>query len=90
MDGMCAFATFDLSGIGCINQSQKLIYKEAWENYNRIQSYNSNVSTLRSQGDLTGQYYMYISYKERESFRQGQFLHTQVYPNSNWSSVQEN
>jgi hypothetical protein len=32
----------------------------------------------------------FISYAERESFRIGQYLHQQQYPNSNWNSVQEN
>ena len=90
MDGICAYPIFDLSGFRCINQSQKLIYNQAWDNYNRIQTLNSNVSTLHSKGDLSVKYYTFVSYSEMESFRQGQSLHTQVYPNSNWSTVQEN
>jgi len=90
MEGVCAFAVFDLSGIGCVNQSQKLKYKESWYNFNRIQSFNSNISTMRHGGNTNLTYYTYVSYSEKESFRQGQFLHSQVYPNSNWSVVQEN
>ena len=86
----CGFPTFDLSGILCVNQSQKIKYNKGWDDYNRIQSYNSNISTLRYDGAINLRYYTYLSYAERESFRTGQFLHSQVYPISNWNSVQEN
>ena len=89
MTNNCAFATFDLSGILCVNQSQKIKYNQAWNDYNRIQSYNSNVSTLHFDGANSILYYTFISYAERESFRTGQYLHVQVYPNSNWNTVQE-
>jgi hypothetical protein len=84
------YPVFDLSGILCVNQSQKYIYQQAWNDYTRIQLYNSNVSTLHSQGINNVQYYQYISYAEKLSYNQGQLLHTQVYPNSNWNSVQTN
>jgi hypothetical protein len=90
MSQSCGYPIFDLSGILCVNQSQRIIYNKAWNDYNRIQSLNSNVSTLRSSGNRNLYYYTFVSYAERDSFRQGQFLHTQVYPNSNWSLVQEN
>ena len=32
----------------------------------------------------------YVSYAERDSFRQGQFLHQRIYPTSNWNSVEQN
>jgi hypothetical protein len=90
MSENCIYPIFDLSGILTINQSQKIIYQNAWNTYNRIQSFNSNVSTIHSSGNYRLQYYTFISYAERESFRQGQYLHYQRYPNSNWSSVEEN
>ena len=89
MANNCYFGTFNLNGILCVNQSQKIIYNRAWDNYNRIQTYNSNVSTLLFNGAKQIPYYTYVSYAERDSFRVGQFLHTQVYPNSNWNTVQE-
>lgn len=91
MSDSCAFPIFTTIGFLTLNQSQKLKYQQAWNDYNRIQSYNSNVSTLRvlsNATDLT--YYTFVSYAEKDSFRQGQFLHQQIYPTSNWSSVQEN
>ena len=91
MSDSCAFPIFTTTGFLTLNQSQKLIYKQAWNDFNRIQSFNSNVSTLRvlsNANDLT--YYTFVSYAEKDSFRQGQFLHQQIYPTSNWNAVQEN
>ena len=90
MSNYCYSFPFDLSGVLCLNQSQKLIYQQAWATFDRIQSYNSNVSTLRSFGNTSLTYYTYVSYSEREAFRNGQFLHVQVYPNQSWATVQEN
>ena len=84
------YPCFDLSGILCVNQSQKYIYQQAWNDFTRIQLYNSNVSTLHNQGISNVSYYQYTSYAEKQSFNQGQLLHSQVFPSSNWNTVQEN
>jgi len=82
---------FDLSGFISLNDSQKLKYKEAWGTFDRVQSYNSNVSTIhQTTNNSTRRYYTFYSYDERTMFRIGQFLHTQRYPNSNWKTVEEN
>lgn len=87
----CYGPPFSLNGILTIQQSQLHIYKKAWADFNRIQGINSNVSTLHGDGiGLDSNYYTFISYAERDSFRIGQYLHQQQYPNSNWNSVQEN
>lgn len=90
MSTYCSSFPFDLSGVLCVNQSQKLIYQNAWTTFGRIQIYNSNVSTLRSLGNTSLTYYTYTSYSEREAFRNGQFLHAQIYPNQSWATVEEN
>ena len=90
MSNFCSSYPFDLSGVFCLNQSQKLIYQQAWSTFDRIQGYNSNVSTLHSLGNTSLTYYTFVSYSERESFRNGQYLHAQVYPNKSWNSVEEN
>ena len=90
MSNFCSLFPFDLTGILCLNQSQKLIYQQAWATFDRIQGYNSNVSTLRGLGDTSLTYYTYVSYSERESFRIGQVLHARVYPNNNWNTIEEN
>lgn len=80
----------DLSGFKFLNFGQKTEYQRAWQLFNTIQSYNSNVSTLRFQGQTTLTYYQFISGEEKTKFLQGRFLHIQSYPNSNWDFVQQN
>ena len=86
----CFGPPFITNGFLSLNQSQLTIYKKGWDDFNRIQSYNSNVSTLRSKGNKNLTYYTYTSYAERQSFRTGQYLHQQEYPTVSWNSIQEN
>lgn len=81
---------FDLSGFIGLNDSTKLQYKSAWATFDRIQSINSNVSTIHNKGNFNVPYYTFVSYNEKNMFRIGQFLHQQRYPNSNWNTVAEN
>lgn len=90
MYNFCSSFPFDSSGFLTLSQSQRIIYQQSWATFARIQNYNINVSTLRKLGDTSLTYYTFVSYTEREAFRNGQFLHTQVYPNENWNSVEEN
>ncbi len=80
----------DLSGFKFLSFTQKLEYQRAFQLFDTIQNFNSNVSTLRSGGNLTLTYYQFISNVEKTKFLQGRFLHIQSYPNSNWDFVQQN
>ena len=80
----------DLSGFKFLSFAQKLEYQRAFQLFDTIQNFNSNVSTLRSGGNLTLTYYQFISNVEKTKFLQGRFLHIQSYPNSNWDFVQQN
>ncbi len=80
----------DLSGFKFLTFGQKTEYQRAWQLFDNIQNYNSNVSTLRFQGQQTLVYYQFISGEERTKFQQGRFLHIQAYPNSNWPYVEQN
>lgn len=80
----------DLSGFKFLSFAQKTEYQRAFQLFDTIQNYNSNVSTLRSGGNLTLTYYQFISGEEKTKFLQGRFLHIQSYPNSNWDFVQQN
>jgi hypothetical protein len=80
----------DLSGFKFLTFSQKNEYQRAWQIFNNVQSFNSNVSTLRFQGFSNLTYYQFISGEEKTKFTQGRFLHVQAYPNSNWPLVEEN
>ncbi len=66
------------------------IYKTSWDIFNRVQSYNSNISTLRAGGQTYLNYYQFLDQQERTQYRQGQQLHAQVFPTSNWTSVPPN
>jgi hypothetical protein len=81
---------FDLSGFLAVPTSLKIMYQQNWNTYNRVQLLNANISTLRGAGDLTQDYYTYVSYEESNAFTIGQYLHYQRYPNSNWQSIPKN
>lgn len=94
----------DLSGFKFLTFSQKLEYQRAWQIFDNVQAFNSNVSTLRFtgnalnsnmstifiQGNSNLTYYQFISGEQKTKFLQGRFLHIQSYPNSNWAFVEEN
>jgi len=80
---------FDLSGFQGLSNGVLLQYKNDWGTFNRIQAYNSNVSTLRAAGK-TMTYYTYASGDEKVSFDNGQILHVRRYPSQNWNAVQKN
>jgi len=71
-------------------QNVFLKYKTDWNNFERIQAYDSNVSTQRSMTAKPLSYYTFVNYVERSSFKNGQFLHLTYLPNSNWNLVQKN
>ena len=79
--------TFDLSGFLAVPSSIKIEYQQYWNTYNRIQTLNSNVSTIRGAGDKSQTYYSFADYDEFNGFVQGHYLHVQRYPNSNWATV---
>ena len=80
----------DLSGFKFLNFGQKQEYQRAFKLFDTIQTYNSNVSTLRFEGNSNLTYYQFISGEEKTKFLQGRFLHIQSYPNSNWPFVEQN
>jgi hypothetical protein len=80
----------DLSGFKFLTFSQKTEYQRAWQIFDNVQNYNSNVSTLRSAGEQTLTYFQFISGEEKTKFLQGRLLHIQSYPNSNWDFVEQN
>jgi hypothetical protein len=80
----------DLSGFKFLSFAQKQEYQRAFQIFDTVQNFNSNVSTLRSGGNLTLTYYQFISNVDKTKFLQGRFLHIQSYPNSNWDFVEQN
>lgn len=80
----------DLSGFKFLSFSQKTDYTQSFRLFDTIQTYNSNISTLRSGGNLTVSYYQFLGGEEKTKFLQGRFLHIQSFPNSNWPFVEQN
>lgn len=82
----------DISGVKGMTYSQMLIYKQNWDTFNRIQLFNSNVSTQINSGASGLQYYNYANYSEKNMFIQGQLLHIQSQPyySTLWYSVEKN
>ena len=90
---MPCLLAFNMGQMKSLSQSQIAKYTQAWNDFERIQAINSNTSTVHSTypaSRITETYYTFISYAEKSSFTQGQFLHAQAYPNSNWNIVEEN
>ncbi len=83
---------FDASGFLVLSIGQNQTYKDAWNTFNRIQTLNSNVSTLRASGYTNALYYNYVSNAEKLQFTQGQSLHMRIYPSfsSLWQTVEKN
>lgn len=85
---MASSATcLDISGFKFLYQSQKLEYYQAFVLFNKVQNYNSNVSTLRAGGQSNLSYYQFLTNKEQTMFTQGRLLHIQSYPGSNFPLV---
>jgi hypothetical protein len=79
---------FDASGIRFLPQSIYMTYQSQWATFDRIFYFNSNISTLRGQGDSNQSYYQFKTTKEYIAYTAGQQLHAQRYPTSNWTSSQ--
>ena len=80
----------DLSGFKFLSNQQKIEYKQSWALFNQVQSYNSNVSTLRFMGQSNLTYFQFENAQGKTRFTQGRLLHIQSYPNSNWDVVEQN
>jgi hypothetical protein len=78
---------FDCSGFSFMSIGQKLIYQTNWDLFNNVQTYNSNVSTVIAAGYVGSNYYQFNNFADKNNYKQGQYLHQQRYPNSNWVSI---
>ena len=63
-----------ISTIASVSYNQRYEYKTAWNSFQTVELYNSNVSTLRSQGDKSLTYYQYPTCKVQSQYRQGATL----------------
>lgn len=83
---------FDISGVTGLTYSQFIQYNQAWTTFERIQRFDSNVSTQIHSGAVGLKYYNYSNYIEKNLFIQGQSLHMKAYPyySTLWYTVQKN
>ena len=82
----------DLSGFTQLDFSQGQTFKTAVNTFNRIQTFDSNVSTLKQIGAINQYYYNFKDYTEKNNYEQGRYLLKQSYPNVStlWTPVQRN
>jgi hypothetical protein len=80
----------DLSGFVFLTGAQLTYYRMSVQTFNRVQDYNSNISTLRSKGNLTASYYQFLTSEEKNKYIKGRFLLTQSYGSGNIQEVQQN
>lgn len=87
-----SYVAFDASGFIGMTFGQKAKYTHAWNTFQRIQLFDSNVSTLRATGDTTLRYYTYPTQTEILTFREGLALHLQSIPylSTLWRPVEKN
>ena len=79
---------FSLGPIVGLTHSQYQNYRMSWFKFNSVLSYNAQVSTIIGNdpsADIS--YYRFANNIEIQQYRQGQSLHSIVYPNSNWDSI---
>lgn len=68
----------DISGLRFLTQTQLMNYREAWNIFNRVENFNSNVSTFKvSHPKILMNYYQFVDNSEKAKYRLGLFLHTQ-------------
>jgi hypothetical protein len=64
----------ELSTIQSMYYNQYNELATSWELFRRVELYNSNVSTLRGNGDLGYTYWTFANSEERSYYRQGAAL----------------
>jgi hypothetical protein len=67
-------------------------YSEAVNIFRTVEAYNSNVSTIRGNGNLGVSYYIFNSSEDETKYKQGQFILVQNDPlnANNYNPVQKN
>jgi len=66
-----------ISGITSLTYAQRNEYTTSWDMFSRVELYNSNVSTLHSQGDLAPSYWKFASSEDISYYKTGALLHAQ-------------
>ena len=64
----------DISGVQSLYYAQFQDYAASWEYFRRVELYNSNVSTMRSAGNTSEQYWQFQTSEDFTLYRQGALL----------------
>lgn len=70
----------DLSGFKFMYFSQSVEYQNAARFFQQVQAFNSNVSTLRNEGQTTLSYYQFPTQTQKAQYNTGRFILVQSYP----------
>ena len=65
-------------------------YKHAAATYTKVETYNSNVSTMRGNGGTSVTYYEFPTCQEQVQYKLGLFILTQTNPTVTFTPVQKN
>jgi len=63
-----------ISSINSLSYNQRYEYKAAWNSFQTVELYNSNVSTLRGEGNKSLMYYQYSTCESQSQYRKGASL----------------
>lgn len=78
---------YNFTGFQGLSRGQYNDYRRAWEWFELIQNSNARISTLNGNSNVIRfPYYTFSNAGDRDMFRQGQFLHQQIYSNDNFQS----
>jgi hypothetical protein len=66
-----------VSSIQGLYYGQYQDYAASWELFRRVELYNSNVSSLRGEGDKSLSYWQFKTNEDLTLYRQGAFLYSQ-------------
>ena len=84
---MPCFTLGTMKGLTFMQYSE---YKTAVETYTKVESYNSNVSTLRGNGATSVTYYDFVTCLEQTKYTLGLFVLTQNNPTVTFTPVAKN
>jgi hypothetical protein len=84
---MSCFTLGTMKGLTFMQYSE---YKSAVATYLKVEAYNSNVSTMRGNGDLSLTYYDFVSCLEQTKYKLGLYVLTQNNPRITFTPVQKN
>ena len=71
---------FTITRLKGLTYSQLQDYKHAVATYNKVEAFNSNVSTLRGNGNKSVEYYEFKTYDDKESYLTGLYFLTENNP----------